>query len=285
MPDATVAELSVYPIKGCRGIALSRATVGERGLLARDDAASVGDREWMIVAANGTFVTQRSHPGLALIEPRLADASLALAAPGKPPLAVPLASPSGSRREVVVWDDRVAAFDEGPEAAQWISEFLGEDLRLVRFDPAARRLCNPHYAQGSGAHTAFADGYPVLVIGAASLDDLNARLAARGHAALPMNRFRPNVVLAGLEPYDEDHVDTLVSADVSLRLVKPCTRCRVTTTDQATAEVGSEPLVTLARYRNNPDLGGVTFGMNAIIVSGVGRELAVGTSVSCNLRF
>lgn len=285
MPDATVAALNVYPVKGCRGIALSRACVGERGLLARDDAAAVGDREWMIVASDGTFVTQRTHPKLALIEPRLAAATLVLAAPGRLPLTVPLAPPAGPRREVIVWDDRVAAFDEGPQAARWISEFLGADLRLVRFDPAARRLCNPHYAKGSGAHTAFADGYPVLVIGAASLDDLNMRLKARGHAALPMNRFRPNVVLAGLEPYDEDHVDTLASDEVSLRLVKPCTRCRVTTTDQDTAEVGSEPLATLAGYRNNPDLGGVTFGMNAIIVSGVGHELAVGASVTCSFRF
>jgi uncharacterized protein YcbX len=155
-------------------------------------------------------------------------------------------------REVAIWDSRVAAHDEGPAAARWFSTFAGTALRLVRFDPASRRYCNPRYAQDSGAHTAFADGYPILVIGAASLADLNARLSARGEPALPTNRFRPNLVLAGLEAYEEDHLDTIETDGVVLRLVKPCTRCRVTTTDQDTAEVGMEPLVTLAGYRNYP---------------------------------
>ena len=130
-----------------------------------------------------------------------------------------------------------------------------------------------------------ADGYPILVIGAASLDDLNARLAAKGASALPMNRFRPNVVVTGLPPYEEDHLDTLTSGEVTLRLVKPCTRCQVTTTDQATARVGIEPLPTLSTYRRNDALAGVTFGMNAIVVAGAGRSLAVDAPVAVEYRF
>lgn len=285
MPDATIAALNVYTVKGCRGIALARARVAERGLCAVKGPAIVGDREWMIVNEQDAFVTQRTQPRLALIEPRLDEAALVLAAPGMAPLAVALDSSAGPTREVGVWESRVPAHDQGDEAARWLSAFLGVPLRLVRFDPAARRACDPHYTRGSGAHTAFADGYPLLVIGEASLADLNARLAARGAMPTPMNRFRPNVVLAGLEPYDEDHVGTITADSVALRLVKPCTRCRVTTTDQETAEVGSEPLPTLAAYRNLPDLGGVAFGMNAIVVAGVGSELAVGARTACDFRF
>jgi uncharacterized protein YcbX len=264
---------------------LASARVTERGLRAESGAAGVLDREWMLVDAAGTFVTQRTHPRLALIEPGLVADALMLTAPGQPPLAVPLAPGPRSPCEVTVWDSRVDACDEGATAARWFSAFVGADLRLVRFDPAVRRPCNPLYAQGTGAHIAFADGYPILVIGEASLIDLNARLAARRTPPLPMNRFRPNVVLAGLEPYDEDHLDAIAVDGVTLRLVKPCTRCQVTTTDQETATAGTEPLATLGGYRNNPDLGGVVFGMNAIIVAGVGRALGVGARADCSYRF
>lgn len=125
----------------------------------------------------------------------------------------------------------------------------------------------------------------MLVIGEGSLNELNARLAAKGIVALPMNRFRPNVVLAGLDPFDEDHVDTISVDGVTLKLVKPCTRCQVTTTDQASAAVGTEPLATLAGFRMNTVLSGVTFGMNAIVVGGVGRELSVGADADCRFAF
>ncbi len=285
MPRATLAALNVYPVKGCRGIAVARARVAARGLVAVAGSAAVGDREWMIVDPDGRFVTQREQPRLALIETGIGSDALVLATPGIAPLILPLDARAGPPREVVVWKSNVIARDAGDAAARWLAAVLDIDVRLVRFDAAEIRRCNPQYAGDSGAHTAFADGYPLLATGEASLTDLNARLAAGGAAALPMNRFRPNVVLAGLEPYDEDHVDTIAADGVTLKLVKPCTRCQVTTTDQDTARVGSEPLATLAGYRMNAALAGVTFGMNAIIVAGEGRELAVGSDVDCRFAF
>lgn len=285
MPRATIAALHVYPVKGCRGIAVARARVAARGLVAVAGSTALGDREWMIVDPDGRFVTQREKPRLALIETRFGSDALVLAMPGIAPLIMPLETRGGPQREVVVWRSQVVARDAGDAAADWLAAVLGIDVRLVRFDAAEIRHCNPQYAGDSGAHTAFADGYPLLAIGEASLADLNARLDAAGAAALPMNRFRPNVVLAGLEPYDEDHVDTIAADGVTLKLVKPCTRCQVTTTDQDTARVGSEPLATLAGYRMNAALAGVTFGMNAIVLAGEGRELAVGSDVDCRFAF
>ena len=285
MPHATVAALNVYPVKGCRGIAVTRARVAIRGLVAAADAAAVGDREFMIVDTAGRFVTQREEPRLALIATRLESGVLVLSTRGTSPLAVPLDVPRGAPRQVTVWRSDVLAFDAGDFAADWLAAVLGGDFRLVRFDPDGIRPCNPQYAGDSGAHVAFSDGYPILALGEASLADLNARLAANGTGALPMNRFRPNVVLAGLDAYDEDHIDTIEAKGVVLKLVKPCTRCQVPTTDQDTAEVGDEPLATLARYRMNAALGGVTFGMNAIVAAGEGLELSVGSDVDCRFAF
>ena len=141
------------------------------------------------------------------------------------------------------------------------------------------------FAGDSGAHTLFADGYPVLVIGEASLADLNTRLAARSHPALPMNRFRPNLVLRGLPPFAEDHLDTIVAGDAVLRVVKPCVRCQVTTTDQDSAQVGMEPLRTLGEYRMSERAGGVTFGMNAIVIAGAESPLTTGAAARADYRF
>ena len=282
---AVVAALNVYPVKSCRGIAAECATVAARGLSLEAGAHAIGDREWMIVDDDGTFITQREQPRLALLVPRLEGAALVLSAPEREPLRVALAPARGSAREVVVWNDRVRAHDAGDAAARWLSVYVGAPVRLVRFDATRERRCNPAYVAHSGAHTAFADGYPLLVIGEASLADLNARLAAKGTPALPMNRFRPNIVVAGLEPYDEDHLDTIAIDGVLLKLVKPCTRCVTTTTDQRTAVRGIEPLPTLAEYRLDRRFEGVAFGMNAIVAEGAGSRIAVGATASCTVRF
>jgi MOSC domain-containing protein len=269
---AAVAALFVYPVKSCRGIGVSAAQMTERGL--------AHDREWMIVDAGGRFVSQRELPALALVGTALADGALELSIPGGAPLAIPFGR-AGAACAVTVWRDGVSAIDQGDEAAAWLSEHLGLELRLVRFDPGVRRHCNPTYVGDSDAHTGFADAYPLLVLSEASLADLNARLAS----PLPMNRFRPNVVLSGCEAYDEDHIDEIAIGPIRMKLVKPCTRCQITTTDQETAERASEPLATLATYRMNAALDGVTFGANALPTSGIGETLHVGSTAEFSLRF
>ena len=285
MPAARVAALNVYPVKSCAGIGQEHVRTAPRGLVASTPSGTVGDREWMIVDGGGTFVTQREYPRLALIGTTLEDGALILCVPGSAALTVSLERCRGATREVVVWRSRVRAHDAGDDAAAWLSSALGADLRLVRFDPSDRRLCNPDFAGDSGAHTAFADGYPLLVVAESSLADLNARLAAGGSRALPMNRFRPNIVLAGLEPFAEDHIDTLSIDGVTIKLVKPCTRCQITTTDQDTGQVGAEPLATLRGFRMNERLGGVAFGVNAIIVAGEGRTLSKGMDAEIAYAF
>jgi uncharacterized protein YcbX len=177
-------------------------------------------------------------------------------------------------RQVEVWRSRVPAFDAGDEAAGFFSEFLRRALRLVRFDARHARLSNRERTGGLKAPNLFSDGYPVLVATTASLVDLNRRLGA----PLPMNRFRPNVVLEGLEPWAEDSLRDLATAEVELRLVKPCTRCVITTTDQVRGERdGDQPLRAMRYFRYDPSVCGLTFGQNAIVTR-PGR-LSVGDAV------
>lgn len=251
----TIASLFVYPVKSCRGIALLQARLTPRGLQY--------DREWMVVSRDGRFLTQREAPRLALVGTALHDDHLELSAPGLPPLAVPLQRPARAAPiEVTVWRDHVLAVDEGQAAADWFGGHLHRDVRLVRFDNARPRPTDPAWSQGLAGTSAFADGYPVLVLARASLDDLNSRLPS----PLPLDRFRPNVLLDGCGPYAEDAIRGLENEHMRLRLVKPCTRCVITTTDQATAvPQGDEPLRTLKTYRWDGTLHGVKFGQNAIV--------------------
>jgi hypothetical protein len=282
---ATVAGINVYPVKSCRGIAVTHARVATRGLALDHEPLSAGDREWMIVDDDGRFITQREVPRLALVEVAIDGGALRLSLGG---VAIDVSADSrAATREVVVWGSTVPAHDAGPEVAAWLVAALGVSARLVRFDALHERRCNPQFVGDSGAHTMFADAYPLLVTSDASLADLNARIAENSGpgSSLPMNRFRPNLVLSGLPAWDEDHIATIEVDGVAIELVKPCTRCVTTTTDQATAVRGIEPLPTLARYRTNGALGGVTFGMNAIVTDGVGRAIAVGSAARCTYRF
>jgi hypothetical protein len=188
---------------------------------------------------------------------------------------VPLAG-GGAAVTATVWRDHCRAFDQGEAAARWLGDFVGRPLRLVRFDPAQSRLSDPAWTGEVAAPNRFSDGFALLAISRASLADLNARLAA----PLPMNRFRPNLVLDGLPAYGEDKVGDLVAGPVRLRRVKPCTRCRITTTNQATGEVeGEEPLRTLKGYRWDATLHGVAFGQNLIVVAGQGTVLRAGAEL------
>jgi len=277
MQRVTIAGLSIYPVKSCRGVDTAQLHVLPTGL-AHD---GIRDREWMVIDPRGRFVTQREVPELALVRAVVRDARLELLVPGH----APVAPGTGLPCNVQVWGAHVRGIDAGDDCASALSAHVGRDVRMVRFDDRQPRPCNPDYVGATGATTLFSDGYPLLVIGRASLDDLNARLAANGFPSVPMNRFRPNLVLDGLDPYDEDHADTITTGPVTLKLVKPCTRCEITTTDQDTARRNLEPLRTLATYRRDDRLAGVTFGMNAIVVAGAGATLGVGDETDVAFRF
>lgn len=271
---ARIARLFVYPVKSCAGVEVREAVLTETGL----DL----DRAWMVVDAQGRFVTQRQLPRMALVRPQIRHSEVVLRAPGM--LALHLSIDSVEEpAKVRVWEDEVAAFDMGAVAAQWFTDFLGQPLRLVRFDPDERRLSNARWTGGAEALNQFSDGFPLLVLGEAALDELNGRLAATGHAPVGIERFRPNIVLAGLPAHEEDRLPRLTIAagePVQLRLVKPCGRCPIPNVDPATAEVSPHVLATLMQYRRNELIAGkAAFGMNAIVVRGAEQTLRVGQQV------
>jgi uncharacterized protein YcbX len=262
--QATLTEINTYPVKSCRGIRSDTARMNATGL--------ADDRHWMLVRPNGRFVTQRELPRLAVVVTALDDAALTLTAPGRTPLRIPRDARAATL-DVTVWSFDGRGIDCGEAAANWVSEFLETPLRVVSFDAQTPRACSPEWTQGTPAITEFSDGYPMLVVSRASLDDLNARL----HEPLPMERFRPNLVIEGVEAFDEDRIHELRADGVTIRIVKPCARCAITTTDQQTGtRDGVEPLETLKQFRFDRALRGVTFGQNAIPIDGVGRTLRVG---------
>lgn len=279
----TLSALHLHPVKSCAGLAVREAALAETGL----DL----DRAWMVVDAHGEMLTQREHPRLALVQTRLGLNDVVLRAPGM--LALHLALDAVEQRtRVRVWDDVVRAYDMGRLAGQWFSDFLAvPGLQLVRFDPEEQRLADRRWTGDLAAETAFADGFPLLVASTASLGELNRRLQAAGQPAVTMERFRPNLVLDGLpDAHGEDFIDTLEIAapqgPVVLRLVKPCVRCTIPDVDPLTAAPGHAVGEALRQYRADPRMnGGLTFGMNAVIVSGIGHTLRVGAAVAATLAF
>ncbi len=272
---ATISRLFVYPVKSCAGVELREALVTETGL----DL----DRAWMVVDDAGRFVTQRQLPRMALVRPQIKLSEVVLRAPGM--LALHLAIDAVEEPvRVRVWDDEVAAFDMGAVAAQWFTDFLGRPLRLVRFDPEQRRLSSAQWTGGVEALNHFSDGFPLLVLGQASLDELNARLVGAGRTAVGIERFRPNIVLAGLPAHEEDRwpLARIDAAEpVAVRLVKPCGRCPIPNVDPATGERAPGVLEALMQYRRNEQIGGLAaFAMNGIVVRGVEQTLRVGQAVT-----
>jgi uncharacterized protein YcbX len=277
---AVVSRLLLYPVKGCRGVALQSAEVASTGLAVGD----IGDREWVVVDEAGEFLSQRELPRMALIETRLSPSALRLSAPGMLSLDIPFAS-EGDVVRVRVWDDEIDAVTQGELADRWFSDFLGRPARLRRFDPLARRLSKRRYTGPTEAPYKFADAFALLVTSEASLADLNAKLAAKGEPAVDLDRFRPNVVLAGVDAFEEDYARELRAGDLVVELVKPCVRCTVPSVDPARGEQGLEPGDTLAAYRRRDDAGGVVFGVNGIVTRGAGTRLRVGDAAELTLRF
>lgn len=249
---ATVTALYYYPIKSCAGIETNEVEITETGIR--------HDRELLVVEKNtNEFLTQRELPRLALIRPILSDRHLRLNTPGMEQLDINLTS-DGPVESAKIWKDTVQVVDQGREVAGWLSEFLKKDCKLVRMAPNFKRQVNQQYALSPDDQVGFADAYQFLLISEESLADLNQRMPA----PLPMNRFRPNIVIGGSDlPFTEDYVRRFKLGALTFQAVKPCARCVTTTTDQSTAQVGKEPLKTLAKFRRGAN-GGVMFGQNLI---------------------
>lgn len=251
----TVRNLNVYPVKSCRGIPLGTATLDRWGIQ--------HDRNWMAVDANGLFISQRTQPRLALVEPSISQEHLTLRAPGMPPLGLPATGRAGPEQNVTIWKNACRALDQGDDAAAWFSQYLGLPTRLVRIGAGFQRAVN-ELTYPAGAEVGFADGYPLLVLSLGALSDLNARLLE----PVPMNRFRPNLVIDGCPAFAEDSWNRIRIGGVTFQMVTPCARCAITTVDQATGVQGTEPLATLASYRRSA-AGAVLFGRN-VVHQGVG---------------
>ena len=288
-PDITavISGLFVYPIKSCAGVEVKEALLLDTGL--------EFDRAWMVVDENGEFLTQRELPRMALIRPQLKYFEMVLRAPGMLALHIKLDEVESPCR-VTIWDDQVPAFDMGAVAAQWFTDFLGQTARLVRFDPSHKRLSSRQWTGELDGFNQFSDGYPVLVVSQASLDQFNDKLIAVGSAAVDMARFRPNIVVdnhAGsnrLLPHDEDRLELLhITTDqgtVQIKLVKPCARCPIPNIDPLTALSEHTVGDMLQTYRQDARLGGApTFGTNAIVLGTTDHLLKVGQPVAASYGF
>ena len=242
-------ELHIYPIKSARGISLKTARLDARGLEL--------DRRWMLVDENGSFLTQRKIPRLALLHVEVREGHLAVQTDGLQELTVPFRPESGVARRVRVWEDTVDAFDAGDDAARWFTSMMGRSCRLVHMADEAHRIADLRYARQESL-VSFADAFPLHLSSQGSLDDLNSRLAE----PVTMDRFRPNLVIDGCSPYEEDTWERIQIGPTTFHVAKPCARCAVPTVDQVTGKRGVEPLRTLESYRTRN--GKVHFGQNLI---------------------
>jgi uncharacterized protein len=245
-----VSALYCYPIKSCSGISLEVAEIGQRGIR--------GDRAFMVVDLMGRFITQREQPRMALVQPEVReDGTITVVAPNMPEIVI-IANSTGKRCNVEIWCDTCIGIDQGDAIAEWFSNFLGMACRVVDMPEDYVRQVDSQYTTSGRDQVAFADGYPFLLVTEVSLADLNARM----QEPVPMDRFRPNIVVEGTEPYAEDMWRKICIGQIVFHIAKACQRCRITTIDQSTAVVGKEPLKTLATYRRAQK--GVIFGQNLI---------------------
>ncbi len=250
----TLSQINIYPIKSLGNIALQHAECTTRGL--------AHDRRFMVVDARHEFLTQREYPKMATVWVEMEYDLITLSAPDCQPVSFPAKPAPLPGRTVKVWASHVHAQTVTPEADEWISAYLGQQVHLVYMPDHAERRVNPAFVL-NGEIVSFADGYPFLLTSEASLNDLNTRIIKQNGQPVPMNRFRPNLVVQGSEPFAEDNWKEFIIGDTHFRAVKACARCQVTTTDQATGEIrGPQPLQTLATYRNR--LGDVMFGINLL---------------------
>jgi uncharacterized protein len=248
MQELYISEIWSYPIKGAKGISHEEAEVDKRGI--------VNDRRWLITDLSGKFMTQREFPKIALISVRVEINSLVLNAPEMPELRFSYKVSYG-KLDVTVFDDTCEAELMKPQANEWLSQYLQTDCQLVYMPDDSLRQVDLRYAQ-PGQITSFTDAFPFLLISEASLLDLNRRM----EYFLPMNRFRPNLVVSGALPFAEDTWKLIRVGGILFEIAKPCARCTVTTVNQDTSERGKEPLKTLATFRQLDNK--IYFGQNLL---------------------
>jgi uncharacterized protein len=254
----TVSEINIYPVKGLGGVTIDQANLTTRGL--------AHDRRFMVVDRDHEFVSQREFPKMATIWTDVIGDKLELASADHDAVTFDLQPRALPTRTVRVWSSHVHAHTVSAEADEWLSTVLGFDARLVYMPDSAERRCNPTYAKNNEI-VSFADGYPVLITNEGSLEDLNQRIVANGGQPVPMNRFRSNIVVRGAAAWAEDTWNEIAIGDAVFRAAKPCGRCQVTTTDQASGEItGPEPLRTLSQFRSSAEFG-VMFGVNLVPVT------------------
>jgi uncharacterized protein len=244
-----VRNLFIYPLKSAAPLRVAEATVDALGL--------AGDRRWMAVDEDGNFLSQRRNTRLALIQAtNLPDDGLFLSTGGRPSLRVAAPRDAGRERHVVIWDDTVCALDAGDEAGAWMSHVLRSRARLVYCPPSRARVVDTKYASGV-ERVGFADGFPILVLGSSTVEEVNQRLHTQGKEPIGVERFRPNIVIEGGEPFAEDqweHLDIdTAQGSIRIDLVKPCARCSIISVDPRTAVQGIEPMRTLSTYRRRGD--------------------------------
>jgi uncharacterized protein YcbX len=277
MQNADITGLTIYPVKSMRGIALKRAVLTRQGL--------ENDRRFMLVRANGRFLTQRELPRLALVQTSLEEGGVVLSLDGHGSVTIPFMAAGGEPVQTKIWRDECETVDQGEAISGWLTQALESStiLRLVRMSPGFIRPQSQPENLGAETNTHFADAAPFLIVNEASFESLNRELEARGHSPVPMDRFRPNIVVRGLAPFAEHSLKELESKNFSLKLCHPCERCVVTTIDQATAgkDPGWQPFKTLREI--NPVAGkrpAPAFGQNAILLSGEGQTMALGDRFS-----
>lgn len=278
MPDhqetyhAKISDLFVYPVKSCAGVRMNEVAVVPTGF--------EFDRNWMVVDAEGAFVTQREHPTLALVTPHIENGGVTLSTPDMESLRLS-ANGGGEPVTITLFGEKHGAVSTSAAADDWFGKYLGAPFRLVKCDPRMLRQGGVQYPERDAAPTSFADNYGILVISQASHAALNQKLPQ----AVPMNRFRPNIVVTGIEEHDEDYFTHARCGEVALRFVNPCFRCSLTSIDQQSAMPGLDVLPVLSTYRYDEAAKGVKFGAYAAISGGVGTRLHVDSDLDVDWSF
>jgi uncharacterized protein len=268
----TISDLFVYPVKSCAGVRMIEVAIVPTGF--------AFDRNWMVVDADGAFVTQREHAKLARVAPRIDNGGVTLTAPDMDELHL-AANGGGEPITITLFGEQHGAMATTPVADAWFSQYLGGAFRLVKCDPHTLRQGGVQYPQRDAAPTSFVDNYGVLVISQASHAALNQKLPE----GVPMNRFRPNIVVTGIDEHEEDYFAEARCGEVALRFVNPCYRCNLTSIDQQSGTTGLDVLPVLQTYRYDEAAKGVKFGAYAAISGGVGARLRVDSDLDVDWSF